>query len=116
MSEYSKKERENYNEHRERTSEALGLDKNKYNAFRRLSQKIADADTNAANGKDRLEREYGDKEHKRDTRPNFKKIHEMAKKMGLHMYHQGDPRGAAIHLSKERMSQRDYSSKGRAIY
>jgi len=116
MSEYSKKERENYNEHRERTSKDLGIDKNKYNALRRAALRISEADTNSANGADRMGREYGDKEHKKDTRPNFKKIHKMAKKLGGHMYHQSDPRGASIYVGKKRMSQKDYNSKGHAIY
>jgi len=122
---YTKKEREIYNQRRERTSQELGLDKYKYNAFRRIANRISEADTKSANGYEgkeakwqgnKLLNEYGEKHWKNETRPNFKKAHEMAKKMGLHIYHQSDPRGPSLYLGKKRMSQKDYNSKGKVIY
>ena len=122
---YSKKEREEYNKHREHTSKELGLDKNKYNALRRAAHKMSKADTNYANGTtggepkyqgNKIVNEYSEKHHSKDTNEAFKGISKLAKKMKLNLYHQGDPRGASLYAGKSRMSSKDYNSKGHVIY
>jgi hypothetical protein len=119
MAEHSKKERERYNEHRKRTSEALGLDKNKYNALRRVGQSLNRADTNYANGRENYPhgKEYGEKEYKHDVNSSFAKTKALRKKMkDLHFYHQSDPRGASLYVGKKRLKQDNYNSEGHVVY
>ena len=106
---FSKKEREYYNQHREHVTRELGVDKNKYNAFRRASHGLTKADTDYAN--------YGDeKKHHTESVKHLAKAGALAKKAGLHIYHQSDPRGVALYLAKKRMKDTSYSSEGKAIH
>lgn len=118
MPSYSKKERERYNEYRERISKEYGLDKNKYNALRRVAGELSEADTNYANGrKNYEEKEYGEREHKKDVNSAFAKTKAIRKKIkDLHFYHQGDPRGASLYISKKRLKPENYNSEGHHIY
>lgn len=122
---HSKKEREEYNQRRERVSKEFGIDKNSYNRLRRSAEGLTRADTNYANGTtggepkysgNKIVNEYTEKNHRKDTDEAFKKIASMAKKMGLHYYHQSDPRGASLYVSKKRMSQENYNREGKHIY
>lgn len=116
MASFSKKEREYYNQHRERVGKELGIDKNKYNAFRRAAAGLSEADTSYANGRDRMGQSFGDKEYHTKSVEHLKKIGSMAKKMGLHMHHQGDPRGASLYLAKKRINKYRYPQEGHVIY
>lgn len=126
---YSKREREDYNRHREHVGKELGLDKNKYNALRRVAHGLSKADTNYANGTtggspvyhgNKILNRYEDKEHHKDVATHFKKAEALRKKLGgkhsIHFHHQQDPRGASLYASKKRMSSSDYHSKGHVIY
>jgi len=122
---YSKKERSEYNERRQRLAEKMGMDKNSYNALRRIGQSLHRSDEDSAMGSKEWrhnpkywEKEYSDKEREKDVNEAFKKAGALRKKkkLDIHFYHQRDPRGATLHISKERMSDRDYSSKGHPVY
>lgn len=125
---YSKREREDYNRHREHVTRELGIDKNKYNALRRVAQHLHRADEDYAMGRSDWRHEknynphsprYEEKEHGKDVAHAFKKAEAIRKKLGgkhaVHFYHQGDPRGAALYVAKHRMKHTDYN-KGHVIY
>lgn len=42
----------------------------------------------------------------------LKRVAEICRRLGLHFFHQTDPRGVALYVSKDRMTDCDYSSKG----
>lgn len=131
---YSKREREDYNRHREHVTRELGLEKKHYNALRRVSHALTDADTNYANGTqgsrhhyaepiykgNKILNEYTEKHHSKDVSGAFKKAEALRKKIGgkhkIHFYHQSDPRGAALYVAKHRMKDTDYHNKGHVIY
>lgn len=120
---YSKKEREEYNRRRENISKEMGLNKNEYNRLRRTSQALHRANEDSAMGskewrhrKDYYNAPYEEKHYKKDVGEAFKKAKTKALNKALHYYHQQDPRGTALYVSKERMKDTDYSTKGRPIY
>ena len=114
---YSKKEREEYNRHREYTVKELGIGKNEYNALRRVSHKLSEAGASYANARDRMGKEYGEKHYGKDVGSAFAKTKALKKKLkGLHFYHQTDPRGVALYAGKKRMSAETYHREGRPIY
>lgn len=125
---FTKKEREEYNRHREHTGKELGLDKNKYNALRRVSHSLHRISEDSAMGRtdwrhkndSHGSKQYGEKEYKRDVGKSFSKAEALRKKLGgkqsIHFYHQTDPRGTALYAGKKRMSQSNYNSEGRPIY
>jgi len=45
----------------------------------------------------------------------LKRITAILAPLGLHFYHQTDPRGCALHVSKEPLTDQNYSSRGIAI-
>jgi hypothetical protein len=121
---YSKKERESYNKYRESTSSKLGIDKNEYNRLRRAAQSLHRSDEDSAMGtkewrhNQNSNKEYKEKEYKKDVGHAFKKAKAKAlqKAKGLHFHHQSDPRGASLYVAKEKLKDTDYSSKGHHIY
>lgn len=126
---FSKREREDYNKHREHVAREVGLDKNKYNALRRVSHGLSQADTNYANGAtgngpiyhgNKILNRYEDKEHRGDVNKHFSKAEALRKKVGgkskLHFHHQTDPRGVALYASKHKLNSSNYNSKGHPIY
>ncbi len=125
----SKKEREQYNQHRERVGKELGIEKKHYNALRRVGQSLSKHDTDYANGAtgggakyvgNKIVNRYEDKQHSKDVGKAFSKAEALRQKMGgkskMHFYHQTDPRGASLYVGKKRMSGNDYRSKGHVIY
>lgn len=129
MASFSKREREDYNKHREHVGKELGLNKNHYNALRRVSQGLHKAGENYANGTtggepkyrgNEILNRYEDKHYNKDVASHFKKAEALRKKMGgkskIHFHHQTDPRGAALYAAKEKLNSTNYSSKGHVIY
>ncbi len=126
---FTKREREDYNRHREHVGKEFGLDKNKYNALRRAAQGLHRADEDSAMGTKNWrytkhnwghDEAYTEKHHKNDVNQNFSKAEAVRKKAGgkkaFHFYHQSDPRGASLYVGKEKLNQANYSSKGKHIY
>lgn len=102
---YTKKEKAEYNEQRQRTCDALGIAGNDYNAFRRLGEKLRKIYADNCNGGVyEVEGSYEAACH-----PLEQKAGKMAAKYGLHIYFQTDPRGATIYLDKTPINN-DYSS------
>jgi len=126
---YSKKDRERYNARREALGKELGLTKNHYNALRRVGEQLHRSAEDSAMGSKNWrytkhnwghDEPYTEKDEKRDKAHAFSKAEAIRKKLGgkkkIHFYHQTDPRGASLYVGKDRMSARDYNSKGHAIY
>ena len=42
----------------------------------------------------------------------LRRVAELCKRLGLHFYHQGDPRGCALYVSAEPLTYQNYSSRG----
>ena len=118
MAEYSKKERERYNQYRERIGKEYGIGKNEYNRLRRVGNELHRADEDYANGRHRItNEEYTEKHHKHDVNTAFSKTKALKKKLkDVHYYHQSDPRGASLYISKKKLDQKNYSSEGHHIY
>jgi hypothetical protein len=84
----------------------------KYNYLLKLSKKLSTIDTHACNGtKYTTDDVYNDA-----TEKVFDKIRIVLLTTRLHFYHQSDPRGASLYVSKEKLTHDNYSSKGLAIY
>lgn len=126
VGQYTRNEKADYNTHRDHVTDHLGIDKNAYNAYRRHGQALHRADENSANGTrngespryegSKLVNGYTEEHYDKETKPIHAKLKEMTKTHGLHYYHQSDPRGATLHLAKEKLDSNNYSSKGHAIY
>ncbi len=111
---YSKKERAEYNVHRERVGKELGINKNQYNSLRRVSNELSRHGEHEANTGESRTKEMGKSFAKAEALR--KKIHGKDAKKKMHYYHQTDPRGVALYAGKERMSSQNYNSKGQVIY
>ncbi len=46
----------------------------------------------------------------------LRRIQTTCERLGLHFFHQTDPRGAALYVSREPMTDCNYSSRGVAVY
>lgn len=101
---YTKKERERYNEDRQRACDRLGITKNQYNWFRREGEALRKLYTDYCNGTIESQEHYEDTETRQEEKIVLK-----ADKMGLCLYLQTDPRGATIYLDKEPIKDNDYT-------
>jgi hypothetical protein len=87
--------------HKARSSWAIKQD---YLALRFLSRRLSTIDTQYCNGELTEEQETG------KIAPVIKRLDATLKPYGLHWYHQSDPRGAALYVSKSPITQADYTS------
>jgi hypothetical protein len=106
---YTKKEREQYNEQRDRIIEKLGIDKNDYNYFRKKGEELHKLYEQDCNG-EVTEKRYNKIEKQLMTRINtrLKKI-KKEKGLTLYVYIQGDPRGATIYLDNVEIPANNYT-------
>lgn len=112
---FTKKERERYNEQRERICQRLGITKNQYNWFRRKGEALhriyeancnGDYDKLANNLKDGVSAEAM---YDIDCATKEGLIIAKAKKLRLFVYFQTDPRGATIYLDKVSIPENNYT-------
>ena len=110
---YTKQQREQYNQYRDSVCEKLGLTINQYNYIRRLGNKINFLDTQNCNG-DLDNNEY----YQSLLEDLFHKLFDYRKKNKLNVYdyHQSDPRGVSIYLSKVLLMDSNYNTNGYSIY
>ena len=105
---YTKKERENYNEQRARTAQALAIDKNDYNYFRKKGEELRALYEQDCNG------EISEKRYDRTEKQLMTRIDERIKKIKkekgttLYLYIQGDPRGSTIYLDNAEIPANNY--------
>lgn len=107
---YTKKERDMYNRHREIVCERLGITKNQYNWFRRKGEALHKVYENNCNGVYNSEREYVLAEH--DIQVD---IVAKALELELTIYFQTDPRGASIYLDTQPILRNNYT-RAHCIY
>jgi len=108
---YTKKERQEYNESRARTCARLGITKNNYNALRRAGQALHKIYEQNCNG------ELAEQAYEQVVNPLYSKAEAYAKRIKLYIYFQTDPRGATIYVSRENnMTASNYNSAGTCIY
>lgn len=96
---YTKKEREYYNQYRERACNKLKITKNEFNWFRRKSEELQRMYENDCNG-------YGDDEAEDRLE---KLIEKRASVLGLELFFQRDPRGATVYLDLEPIPDNNYT-------
>jgi hypothetical protein len=101
---YTKKEREYYNEQRERACERLGITKNQYNWLRRKGEELHksyEVDCNGGYPTEEIAEEV--------QNPIYNCVDSYVKPLGLFIYYQTDPRGATIYLDKEPIPENNYT-------
>ena len=96
---YTKKEREDYNQYRERSCERLGITKNDFNWLRRKGEELRRLYEDSCNG-------YGD-DHEEDSLE--RRIEDKASKLKLELYFQRDPRGATLYLDTKPIPRNNYT-------
>ena len=95
---YTKKERESYNQDRDRACERLGITKNQYNWFRLRGIELHKIYENECNGIEVDSHLEGDIITAIRSRLN-----------GLYLYIQTDPRGASIYLDTKAIPNNNYT-------
>ena len=108
---YTKKEKEYYNEQRQRACDKLGITKNDYNWFRRHGERLHRLYEFQCNGVD----DNGFSSEKTVARWDKWEL-ELEKKidikrfaLGLYVYLQTDPRGATVYLDKQPIPENNYT-------
>jgi hypothetical protein len=101
---YSKKERERYNQNREITCKRLNITKNEYNWFRRKGLYLQDVYVHNCNGSYATEMEYESNAHGKEA-----EIEKKAKELKLFVYLQTDPRGATVYLDTKAIPDNNYN-------
>ena len=104
---YTKKERDNYNQDRDLTCERLGTTKAQYNKFRISGQSLKRIYVMNCNGDFATDSEYEEA-----CSDYYSSSDNLAKKLGLEIFYQTDPRGATIYLSKEKIEDNNYNRSG----
>ena len=105
---YTKRERQYYNENRERACQRLGITKNQYNWLRRKGEELRRVYEANCNGEYKTEEESNFAENRikmviwqyRLRNSNIK---------ALKWYYQTDPRGATIYLDKKPIPTNNYT-------
>lgn len=105
---YTVKERQSYNQDRERACARLGITKSQYNWFRRKGNELQRLYEQNCNGEfDSFE------DYEQYISPVQDVVNKKAKELNLYVRHQTDPRGASIQLDTEPMPE---SKIGIVIY
>jgi len=104
---YTKKERERYNEDRERACKRLGITKNQYNWLRRKGEALRKVYEDNCNGKYTNEACY-----EIDCSSIQVRVWVYIKEnnLGLNVHYQTDPRGASLYLDKEPIPENNYTN------
>jgi hypothetical protein len=85
---------------------------NFYNHLLKCSKKLTSIDTHSCNGTKYVTEDVLNDAHEKV----YEKIRITLLTPKLYFYHQSDPRGVALYVSKEKLTPENYSSKGLAIY
>lgn len=110
---YNKKEREQYNQHREYVCEALGITKNQYNSFRRDGERLRKHYENDCNGYQDINGEWDEVATERAGQIEEQiedRVEEEVKELGLFIYFQKDCRGATIYLDMQPIPENNYTT------
>ena len=100
---YSKKERNEYNEQREKVCKSLMITKNNYNWLRRKGEGLHKLYEDNCNG------DIGEASYEVETKTIYDLVNEYITSIKLYVYYQTDPRGATIYLDKEPIPENNYT-------
>lgn len=112
---YTKKERQQYNEYRERICQRLGITKNQYNWLRRKGEALRQVYEKDCNGDYEKEAQTDNPKITAETRYEIDcatkegLIRIKAKELKLFIYFQTDPRGATIYLDTKEIPANNYT-------
>lgn len=106
---YSKHEREEYNDYRNRICKQLMISENDYNALRRIGQALHRLYEANCNGTI-LEAAY-----ESESRKLYEQGDALAKKLQCYIFYQTDPRGATIYVDKNPIPRNNYT-QAKCIY
>jgi len=101
---YTKSQREYYNEHRNRVIADLGITRNQYNAFRRIGDQLHSLYEQSCNGT------IDEQAYEDSTNVWYAVADRMALQFHLYIYYQTDPRGATIYCSKDPIAKNSYTN------
>ena len=100
---YSKRERMQYNHHRDIVCEQVGITKNQYNWLRRkgaLLHKVYEDNCNGVINEDTYDATTG---------MLYEHTNGYVNDLGLFVYYQTDPRGATIYIDREPIPENNYT-------
>jgi hypothetical protein len=109
---FTKKERERYNEDRERACQRLGITKNQYNWLRRKGEELHKVYEDSCNGEiaeDAYDLRTGDLEKDVYNYLLKQKLYRTGHKQVIYAYFQTDPRGATIYLDTKEIPENNYT-------
>ncbi len=103
---YTKKEREEYNEYRTSVCEKLGINKTQYNRLRQYQNKMHQLDENNCNG------DITEEEYTREINLVYGNIENYLLKInkGLSFFHQSDPRGVSLYIDTKTIQRNNYTT------
>lgn len=108
---YTKREREEYNQHRDNACGRLGITKAQYNYFRRMGEKLHKVYEMSCNG-DIAEDAYDLRTSTTEAEVRQylidQKLYKKNKKV-YYVYFQTDPRGATIYLDTQEIPSNNYT-------
>jgi len=99
---YTKQERKQYNEYRDRACQRAGITKNQYNWLRRKGAELHKLYENNCNGLIDSDIEYNV-----TTGRIMTKIEDYIPT--LHVYYQTDPRGASLYIDRQPIPENNYT-------
>ena len=114
---YTKKEREYYNEQRERTCQRLGITKNQYNWLRRKGEALhriyefqcsGQDDMGYSSDKTQARWERWENDHYTNVNKYIEKLSRFSRQ--LFVYFQTDPRGATVYVDREAIPENNYTN------
>jgi hypothetical protein len=97
---YTKKEREQYNQDRQRACDRLGITVNDYNQFKRWGESLRSLYVEYCNT---------GKENEKEEVLLMRKIDNKRRLLHLWVFLQTDPRGATIYLDKKAIPENNYT-------
>src|SRR5437588_11953383 len=110
--------REYYNIYREKVCNNLNITKNQFNSFRRLGEKIHKINEDQCNGFPDFNGNWDEEAEKKAEiqEEQYKKLaNDLAEKLNLYIFFQGDPRGATIYLDTHEIQYNNYK-RAQVIY
>ena len=108
-------EKEYYKKQIDLTCEDLNISQEKYNTFKRLGRKLQHIYESQCNGFQDSQYNWDEKaeRHADLLETTYTKVAALqAKKQGLQLFLQTDPRGATVYLSKDKIEDNNYNRPG----
>lgn len=94
--------------------EGLGGNAGNLKELGKLARKLSAIEVHACNGT-KFSGENGEKEHRDAEEKVYLQIFKICKPIGLHWYHQTDPRGAQLYIASKELGAHNYNTEGYAV-